>query len=205
MTVVWIALWVALSVFIIGVFVWTTQALQLQKAAWKKFAAAHGLAFLPGRFFQAGTVRGMLDDIEVLLTSEERNAPDLRGRKYVTLLQLGLPYRLPAPAALGTGDYRAFVAALDAREPLVLDFPGWAAGQVVAKTDDRARVDPYLTPERLRALDGVIKQKGLSVLYLFDERNTYLRLETSDPMLRPGQLDKLIEGLRPVIKVLAPS
>lgn len=204
MTIIWIALWVALSVFVVGIFVWTTRALFDQKAAWKKFAAARGLAYTPGKFLQSASVRGTVSGYEFYLTSEERIAPDMRGRKFVTLVQFGLPHTMPGPGAVGSGDFRDFIRAVEAKDVLNLHYAGWEDGQVLAKTDAIDVVKPYFTPERLRVLDALIKQKGVSVLYAFDLNGCYLRLETVDPMLKPGQLDKLIDGVVPMLKGLAP-
>ena len=75
----------------------------------------------------------------------------------------------------------------------------------MARTDDAARVAPYFAADRLRVLDSLIKQKRVSVLFLFDIDAIFLRLETVDPMLKKGQLDKIIDGIIPMLHVLAPG
>lgn len=203
MTIFWLALWVALSVFIIGVFVITTRALQDQKKAWGAFAAARKLSFEKGTYFRAATIRGTLNNHQIFVTSEERDGQDLKGRKFVTLLQFGLNGTMPAPVAVGTGEFCRFVEQLPAAAALPLTYPGWGTGQVVAKTDAPDVAPAYFTTERLRVIDTLQKQKGVSVLFLCDATQGYLRLETADPMLHPGQLDRVVDSVLPLLKVLA--
>lgn len=200
MSTIFILIWVALSVFILGVFVWTTRALMEQKRAWGAFARLRGLNFTRNSFFDSASVTGRLGDHDFVLVSEERTSNDLRGRKFVTLVQFSLPGKMPGPGVMGSGEYVPFVDQMPARDVLVLPIPG-----VSAKTDKLDSVTPYFTPERCRVLDTLVKQKGVSVLFLFDERAAFLRLETLDPFLTKGKLDKLVDGVLPMLKVLAPS
>jgi hypothetical protein len=205
MTILWIAVWVAISVFIVGVFIWTTRALFEQKKTWAAFAAARGLEFIRGRFLQAATVRGQVGNYDVYITSEARFPADFKGRKFVTLMQFGMSLAMPTAAMVGSGDYRIFVNDVVAKENMVLSYPGWTDDLVRSKTDHAAAARTYFTPERLRVLDILIKQPKVSVLFLFDERGAYLRLETTDPFLKPGQLDRAIDGVLPMLRTLVPD
>lgn len=200
MSIIWIALWVLLSAFILGIFVWTTKALQDQKRAWQNFAKKRGLAYRSDGFLKSATVTGKTDGYDFYLSSEERATPDIRGRKFVTVAQWTLPIKMPTTGIVASGDYRDFAAAMTAPAlPLVYD--GWEAGKVAAKSDLPDLLTAYFTPERLRVLDTLMKQKGVSVLFLFDPVSAYVRLETGDPMLKTEQLDKLVAGVTPMLKV----
>lgn len=199
MTSFFILVWVAISVFIIGIFIWTTRALIEQKKSWKNFASARNLKFVPNGFFQSALVTGKLSGYDFILISDERASDDIRGRKFVTMIQFGLPGLMPGPAVVGSGEYRKFVDDMPARDPLGITIDGAAA-----KTDDLNKVMGYFTSDRVRVLDTLVKQKGVSVLFLFDERAAFLRLETADPLYKPGQLDKLVDKILPLLKTLAP-
>lgn len=196
------AIWLALSVFIFGVFFWTTKALILQKATWKAFAARHKLKYIPNKFLQSAVLAGQIDGNDFSLASEERDTMDMRGRKFVTVIQFTLPARMPVAGVVGSGDYRDFVRSLAAKDDIPMAYEGWAEGQVLGRTDDLEKLSGYFTPERMKVIDTLVKQKNVSMLFLFDDRSTFLRLETIDPMLKPGQLDKLIEKLLPMLRLL---
>jgi hypothetical protein len=204
MTSVFILLWVALSVFIIGIFIWTTRALMEQKLCWRGFAGARGLKYTPNRFFQSALVAGKLDGNDFTLISDERATSDVRGRKFVTLIQFGLPVRMPAPGVVGSGEYLAFANNMGARDELDVTAWSWDNKSIAAKTDDHDKIMPYFTADRLKVLETMAKQKGVSMLFLFDERAAFLRLETIDPMLKRPQLDKLIDKVLPMLRVLHP-
>lgn len=200
MSIVWIALWVLISGFIIGIFVWTTRALQDQKKVWKAFAAKRNLVFRANGFFQSAVVGGTIEGYGFYLSSEERPTPDIRGRKFVSVVQFTLPVKMSVAGVVGSGDYLDFVRGMNAEE-LVLTYEGWAPDKVLARAEGAAVLAPYFTTERLKVLDTLMKQKGVSILFLFDPTATYLRLETGDPLLKTEQLDKLISGILPMLKV----
>lgn len=203
MTLFFMCLWVVLSVFILGIFVWTTRALQDQKRVWAEFATRRGLQCDRGTYFKSNTVRGKIGPYGFYLASEQRDSADLRGRTFVTVIQFEIPGKMPAPGVLASGNYREYASNLVVREALLIDHPGFSPDRVVARADHAVLVAPYFTPDRLRVLDSLIKQKGLSVLFLFDIDAIFLRLETVDPMLKSGQLDKTIDGILPMLQVLA--
>ncbi len=203
MSLFWIALWVLLSTFIMGVFVWTTRALQDQKRAWKAFALPRGLSYRQNGYLQAAVISGKIDAYEFYLSSEERPTPDVRGRKFVSVIQFTLPIAMPAPGVVGSGDYKDFVRDLNTKDEMTLNYDGWEIGKVLAKSDDAARLTPWFTPDRMRVLDALIRQKGVSILFLFDTETTYLRLETGDPLLKTEQLEKMVAGILPMLKVLS--
>lgn len=200
----WWFIWVLASGGIIGVFVWTTRALMDQKKAWKAFAAKRKLKVRETGLLQSVSVEGIINDNEFRLASEERPALDLRGRKFVTMFQFKLPVRMPVAGALGSGEYLMFVRNIGARDRLKLKYSDWSENIVEVISDDRDKLEPYFTTERMKVFDTLIKQKGVSVLFLFDDRDAYLRLETIDPFLKLEQLEKLVDKLTPMLSVLHP-
>ena len=202
MTTLFWAIWLAISVFIIGIFVWTTKALFEQKAAWRTFAERRKLKYLPTRFLSSPVIKGLIDGNDFYLASELRDSGDLRGRRFKTVMQFGLPMRMPAGAVVGSGDFVGFVRALDARDDLKLSFEGVPEGSVIGRSDNAEKIADYFTPERVKVLETLVKQKGVSVLFLFDDKYAYLRLETVDPMINATNLDKLVDRLLPMMKTM---
>lgn len=200
----WWLLWVLVSGVILGVFFWTTRALIEQKKAWRAFARKRKLKVREHGFLQSLSLSGVIDDNELILASEERPAQDIRGRKFVTMFQFKLPVRMPAPGGVGSGEYLMFMRNMSSKFRLKLTYADWDENSIEVVTDDRDRMEPYFTLERMKVIDTLIKQKGVSVLFLFDEREAYLRLETIDPFLNQEQLDKLIDKLTPMLRVLHP-
>ena len=195
--------WLALSVFIVGIFVVTTRALVQQKKAWKAFADKNKLTFVAGKFLGAATVKGTFQGYDFLLTSEEREVPDVRGRKYVSVVQFRIPVNMPVVGMVASGSMKTIMAEVDAREVFTPTFEGWDSANTIIKTDNQDLIAPYFTPERLRVLDGLVKQKSVSVLYVFEGQNAFLRLETDDPLLKTEQLEKLTSKLIPMLKALS--
>lgn len=204
-TIFFWALWLAVSVFIFGIFFWTTQALMQQKQVWREFARKNKLSYVPGPFLSSPVVKGALDGNEFTLTSEARDTGDLRGRRFLTTIQFSLPSHLPTGGVVGSGEFRAFVRALDARDDLPLVLEGVADGAVMARSDDAAALAGYFTPARLKVLETLVKQNGVNVLYLFDHRYCLVRLETLDPLIKPGQLEKMVEKILPMLRTLRPD
>ena len=204
MTTFFWALWLAISVFIFGIFFWTTQALFEQKKAWKAFAVKKGLKYFPNKFLSSPILTGLIDGHEFTLQSELRDTGDLRGRKFKTVMQFGLPMRMQTAAVIGSGDFTTFVRGLTARDDLTIAFEGLPEGFVLGRSDDKDKLEGYFTPERLKVLETLMKQKNVSVLFLFDTRLAFIRLETIDPLIKQAQLEKLVDKIVPMLKVLQP-
>lgn len=201
MSGLWIALWAGLSIFIMGVFIWTTRALISQKQAWGAFARRRGFKWNARKWLQGPVLTGRIGDYDVYISSEERDRPGLKGRLFVTILQLSTTHIMPGSSAIGTGDYGAFVDGMGVRDELLLPFsdPDVIA-RVTCRSEDAAQVQEFWTDHRTSLLENLIKQSRINILFLFDKSDVLFRVETVDPMLKDGQLDKLLEGTMAVLR-----
>lgn len=200
MSGLWIALWAGLSIFIMGVFFWTTRALISQKQVWAAFARRRGFKWNGRKWLQGPVLMGRTGDYDVYISSEERDRPGLKGRHFVTILQLSKTHIMPGSSAIGTGDYGAFVDGMGVQDEMLLPFsdPDVIA-RATCRSEDAAQVQGFWTSHRTMLLENLIKQSRINILFLFDKSDVLLRVETVDPMLKEGQLDRFVDGTMAVL------
>ncbi len=185
-------MWLILSAFVIGAFVWSTRILQTQKRAWGSFASKYSLNFEKGRAFSSPVVRGLFQDLTLHIYSEEQLAPDTRGSRFRSVVELMGKSAMPMSGAIASGDYVHLVSNLDLKEG-VLPASGIWSGKYLAKTDNKAEMEALLTEECIASLNRLLKIERASFLVIFDRSDLLLRYETGDPLHDPRRLDKLVK------------
>lgn len=187
----WIAIWFVLSAVVLGITAWSYLILFQQKKAWATFAARHKMEFSRGRLFGAPSMRGVVGNHFVSFFIGRQDMDDARSFRYVTVIEINLRAGLPTSAAIGTPDTKAVVGIL----PLEYDVPppepaGLWDKEWPARARDPGKFYAYMTPARVEALRNVFTTKGIIALFFFDEVDTLLRLETSDPLRDEQRLER---------------
>lgn len=198
----WIAIWAALALFILGFFGWSTFTLFKQKKSWKGFADKYKLTYQPTGFLNTPTVTGQIEDFRFNMFPGTQETDDVRGQRYLTVIELELGPGMPVAGVLGTGEMATFINTLNFRESYVPELKGWKREYIV-RTRDVDALKQYLTDERLKVLCSVFQMKNSVSIYLFDSVEAVLRIETSDPLVDATHLDKIIKTLMAVCKKLA--
>lgn len=199
----WIFIWIVLSLFILSVFGWSVIILRQQKQSWAAFAAKHALDFQPRRFMEAGIVRGTLEGFGVTLYSDAQKTDDVRGERYVSVIEVEMGSGMPTGAAIGTPEMRNFINTLTFPDIVEFNHPKWTAAHV-AKTRDVQALKAFMTPARLDMLMDIFSMNRVSALLFFDEQGCVFHLETIDPLRNPEKLDRIMKRLLASLKELAP-
>lgn len=199
----WFLLWLALSGFVVGAFVWSTRILFRQKKVWAAFAKAHNLTLTPGAFMGSPQVQGVYGNYRFSLVSEEQRAADARGARFRSVVELHRQIPMGFSGAVGFGDLEGQLGNLDLPATFIPQSPVWKPNWFL-RTSDSAKMAAYLTEERLKALESVLKIKASSSLLVFDGMNILLRLETSDALADGRKLEAIVKRMAEAAGLLFP-
>lgn len=191
---IWVFLWLILSVIILGASVWSAVILYRQKKAWQVFAAKHSMTYTAGRFMAPPTLDGFIEQYRVSFFTAERQSPDVRQRRFVTVVEIVFPEGVIAAAAMGTKEMVPFMETLNQLTPLAITNDKWHQDfRAFAQGRDAVRL--YLTSERMEHVIQILSTKNADVLLVFNENLGVVRIETSDPILDPAKAEKVIMRL----------
>lgn len=199
----WFLLWFVLSAFVIGAFVWSTRILFRQKKVWAAFSKAHGMTLTPGAFMGSPQVQGVYGDFRFSLVSEEQRAADARGARFRSVVELHRQVPMGFSGAVGFGDLEQQLGALDLPATFIPQSPVWKPNWFL-RTSDPTKMVAYLTEDRLKALESVLRIKGASSLLVFDGMNILLRFETSDALADGRKLEAIVKRMAEAARILFP-
>lgn len=201
---IWVVLWVFLTVFIVGIFLWSLQILLRQKRAWIGFAARHKLGVAQTAFFASPRVKGEVKGFPFSLYSEQQVTNANGSTRFRTIIQFELSKDFPAQGIIASAEAREFAKALNVKEEYTPDYAEWNK-EITVFTMDGEALKPYFTPERCRSLNAVMTIKGFACILIFDGSVSYLRFETPDPLDHLDKLEKLVMKLADHVKILNPT
>lgn len=201
---IWFFLWFLLAVIIVGATVWSTIILIQQKRAWKSYAAKKGLSFTPNKFFEPATLEGVMGDYTVaLFTAVEKNE-DSRKDRQITVAQINANYPFLDGIGMGNAKMKPFLDALDSIKPYDVKDSAWDKGNII-KVENKDTADKFLTKDRLKILNELLKFPKANVLILLDQNEGVFRLETSNPFQDEKKIDALVTKMIARIEKLRPS
>ncbi len=187
----WILLWVVLSAILLGATLWSLQILLRQKAAWEQYAKSKNFSFNRGTFMGPAEMTGVIGDYKLSFFTAERAGPDVRTRRYVTVLEIDLGEGLVDGGVTGTKEMLPFMQSLDKLHPYKIEMAEWNENHFMfVKHDDV--VKSYFTSERLDVFANLLKTRNADVILIFNETQFVVRLETSDPMQDAAKIDKIV-------------
>lgn len=190
----WLIIWILLSAFLLTVFGWSMVILYQQKKAWAAFGKKYGMEYHAGKMTGPPLLAGKLGNYKISLFTDAQRTNDVRGQRFVTVVEIEMGSGMPTAAAIATKEYAAFISTLDLDETWSPDDKDWAASHVI-KTRSAERLVTYLTPERLKVLKVLFAKKNSISLLFFDENQSVLRIETSDPLRNPEHMEKITSQL----------
>ena len=198
----WIFLWIVVSCFILGTFFWSVRVLFQQKAAWKAFAQKMGLSYITQKgWLVSPSVSGSIGKYGFSLISEPQGTNDQRGVRYNTVIEFGLHQGLPSVGAIGTQKMNVILDQLIAKQGVSVSDSDWDVTWFIRATRPNV-VQAYLTPARIEVLKKIFRLKTLGALFLFNESEGILRIETADPMVDAERLEKIVRGILAQLPVL---
>lgn len=175
-----------------------------QSKAWKAYATKFKLNYSkPPSILKSPTIGGEIDGFSVTIYSEEQMAPDNRGTRYRNIVLIGCPFSPSTGGIIATPYFAPFVATLETPETFTPDFQGWNEGLLfrVQKAD---ALKDYMTQDRLKLLHSFMATKNAETLFIFNQQDSFLRLETADPLSDASKLESLVNKMISIGKAMKP-
>lgn len=200
----WLAIWGCFAAFILAFVGWTLVVLMQQKKAWHAFAKRHKLKYIPGKMMDSPTVTGDLNDRKFSLYTGVQQTDDIRGQRFVSVIEFQLGRGMPTGAAIATKEFAGFISGLIFDRDYKPELAEWDKSYIV-RTRSNKNLGAYLTKERQQILHSLFSKKNCAVLYFFDEIEAVLRIETTDPLRNDAHLNKIVQGIQNAVERLVPS
>lgn len=201
----WVFIWILLSMFVIGVFLWSQYILYQQKKSWESYAKKAGLNYEGGSFSDPPIVSGMMKGRRISFYTAAQQTADVRGQRFVTVIEIELGAGMPTAAALATKEYSDFIATLKLPETIEIEASDVWKSDYIIKTKNQSVLKKYLNEDRQKALHAVFSMRHSMSLFFFDEQEAVLRIETSDPMRAAGHMEKIARKIIAVADRLSPT
>lgn len=188
-------LWGLVSIFILGVFAWSVRILFAQRSAWKAYGKKLNMTYQQERgFLGSGSLSGSVGPFAFgLFTAEERTV-DARGQRFSTVIEIGLRQGLPAAGAVGTAQMAPMIRSLILEQSVSVQDADWDKEWII-RTRHAKMMEAYLTPARLEVFKKVFRMKIISALFIFNDQDAVLRVETMDPLANVEKLERIVKGL----------
>jgi len=187
-------LWFMLSAFVLAVYGWSFRILLQQKKAWKAFAIKHDLEYTGGRMTEPPHVTGRYKNHRIFIYTAAQTTSDVRGQRYITVIELELGQGLPVPGAISTKHMNHFIQNLKFRKEFSPNSDYWNSSYIL-RTENASMLNKYLTEERLKTLDRIFRMNNVSALFFFDEIEAVLRIETPDPVKSAVKAEKILDRI----------
>lgn len=198
---IFILIWVALSLFLLGFWFWSNWVLFKQKQVWKLFAQKRKLRYYGGKMFDSPEVAGTYQDFEVLAFTAEHDTGDGRVGRRLTSIEVTLHSSLPTSGAVASGGMVKLVEDLHFQAEFRPDVPGWDNSYIV-RSRDNAVMKAYLTERRVEALVKLMKIKNAWIILFFTGGRGLLRIDMPDPLYDPRQIDQLMKQMVEAARVM---
>ncbi len=196
-------MWVFITVFILGMTLWSMQILMRQRMVWVQFAKRHNMKCRMRGFLNSPIISGVYKDKFITIFSDKSHLIKANSDTFRTILQFDLKVGIPVEGVIASPYARNFALDLKLPKEVTPDITGWNKG-IVIRTQNEALLSPYLTPERLQTLNGLMSIKNTNSILLFSEIETFFRFETSDPLDDISRMEKQIGKIIDAVKLLEP-
>lgn len=200
----WLAIWGCFAAFVVAFVGWTLVVLWQQKKAWSNFAKKHQLKYQPGTLMGSPVVSGELSKWKFSLYSGVQQTEDIRGQRFVSVIEFQLGRGMPTGAALATKEFTSFIEGLIFDRTYKPELAEWDKSYIV-RTRSSKGLKAYLTKERQQILHSLFSMKNSTALFFFDEIEAVLRIETTDPLRQEEHLNKIVQRIMIAVERLAPT
>lgn len=179
------------------------QILMRQKTVWAQFAKRHNMKCSTRGFLNSPIISGVYKGQFITFFSDKSQFIKANSDSFRTILQFDMKVGIPVEGVIASPYARDFALSLKLPKEIIPDIAGWNKG-IVIRTQNEALLSPYLTPERLQTLNGLMSIKNTNSILLFSENETFFRFETSDPFDDIGRMEKQIGKIMDATKLLEP-
>mgnify|MGYP006276942845 CR=1 FL=1 len=200
---IWVILWIVLSSILIGIFIWSNKALIDQKKAWKRFAERNKLKYFPNSFLKSPVVSKKFKSTKFRLFSEEQLTNDMTRRRFTTVMEWMMP-GMPTNGIIASEEMKDIVDLANVNDRIKKPRGQWSSKDFIV-AEDADVLMPYLTRERLDAMQRIIKIKNGRFIFAFDTNQGVLRLETNDPLLEADKITPIYDKVKEYVDKLIPT
>ncbi len=194
-------IWLFISLFLLGFWLWTLYVVLQQKRAWKIFAEKRKMRYSETGMFSTPIVSGAIDTYGVSLFASEHSELDERSYKRLTAIEISLQSDFPFSCAVASGGMVSVVDSFYIRHEFKPTVKGWDNSYIL-RASDLEIAKNYFSDERLKKLLKLMSiDKAWVILAIVGDRGI-LRLDTPYPIDNPKELDKLIKQMISVAKAL---
>lgn len=135
---------------------------------------------------------GVVGDYKISFFTAERTTTDMRGKRYVTVMEINLADGFADGGVFGTQEMLPFMKTLDRLHPLPIDFAPWDAGLFAFVKED-APIKAYFTTERMDAVLQLLKTRNADVIIIYNDKEVIVRTETADPLQDADNIEKIVK------------
>lgn len=198
---IWLALWIVISLVLIGFLCWTVFILFQQKTIWKGFASKYKLRYNGNALLQSPEMDGMIESYKVSFFTGEHVSEDMRGSRKLTAIEIRLHSVLPIDGGIASGGMVPFVKNFEFKAEVRPGHEAWNKAYIAAGTN-RNVLKAYLTDERIENLIKLMRVHNVWVILMFRNENVLLRVDTPNALASRGYLEKLTSLMIKVAKSL---
>ena len=145
----------------------------------------------------------MLNGFEVDVFSDQPISGKFREGGSRTIFQLSLPAPLPTQGFIGSMTFKNFIDGISLSEKYVGEGATAFVPEIYNKVRNKELITPYLTKERVAALNAVLNIKNTPAILIFSPNETLLRIESADPFDRPERLEKFLTKVTEAAKIIS--
>ena len=200
---IWFVLWVFVATFILATSFWSYAILLKQKRAWEIVSKKCDLRYSSTAILKSPALSGVFNSIEIDVFSDQPISGKMREGGARTIFQFTLPAPMPTQGMIGSMAFKNFIDGLTITEKFMGEGATAFVSEVYNKVRSKEAIEPYLTKERVAALNAVLNIKGSPAVLIFSPTETLLRIESADPFDDPARLEKFLTKATEAAKIIS--
>jgi len=200
---IWLVIWVFIATFILGTSAWSYAILLKQKRAWEIVSKKCNLRYTSEAFLKSPVLHGQFNGIIVDIFSDSPISGKYREGGLRTIFQFTLKSPMPTQGAIGSMPFKNFIDGLTVSEQYVGEGALALHADIYNKVRSKDNLAPFMTKERVAAMNAVLNIKGSPAFLLFSPDETLLRLESSDPFDDAARLEKFLTKATEAAKIIS--
>ncbi len=201
---IWLALWILISLALLGFLAWSLYVLHQQKTVWKKFAAENKLRYKKNETMQSPEMEGTIGKYKISFFTSEHQTPDARAYRKLTAIEVPLENIMPSEFGVASGGMIPVLKTLNFRTEVQPKSELWSKANMAVGENSHA-LKAYLTEERIAILTKMMRIKNTWVILICRKDRMLLRLDTANPLSSTAHLDKISKIMLQAAKILEVS
>lgn len=187
---IWILLWVAISLALFGVYLWSAGISLRQSRAWKAYAQKTGMTFVQKGPLQPPALVGQLRGHDVRMYMMIENDDILRRKVIWTFIEVDLNVSADSQFIIAKGQYRDM---FDGMEGESINLDGIIAN--IAKAQNPKSYKKYMTPGRIAVLKEFWSWEDYQPIILCNPTATTLIAQTGLPLHHPRDVHHAVKTM----------